>query len=67
MQNLINKMEILKNTAIDLFELNVLNQIIELIKKDQLHIVKLEIDYNIKNYNHYSNYMFFTQIKSNLE
>ena len=64
---MIQKLNNLKNTAIDLFELNAIDLCIELIKKNQIDKIKKEVDYEINNYQHYSNYLFFTELKKAIQ
>jgi hypothetical protein len=63
MENIINKLNNLKNTAIDNFEIATIEKCILEIKKGKIENLKKEIDYEIENYQQYINYMFFTELK----
>ena len=63
MQTIINKLNNLKNTAIDIFEINTINKCIFEINNGKIDNLKKEIDFEIENYQQYINYMFFTQLK----
>jgi hypothetical protein len=63
MENIINKLNNLKNTAIDNFEINTIDKCILEIKKGKIDNLKNEIDYEIENYQQYINFMFFTELK----
>jgi uncharacterized protein (UPF0305 family) len=63
MENIINKLNNLKNTAIDNFEITTIDKCILEIKKGKIENLKKEIDYEIENYQQYINYMFFTELK----
>tara|TARA_R110000868_G_scaffold291380_1_gene551775 strand:+ start:143 stop:349 length:207 start_codon:yes stop_codon:yes gene_type:complete len=63
MQTIINKLNNLKNTAIDNFELNTIDKCILEINKGKIDNLKKEIQFEIDNYQHYINYMFFTELK----
>jgi hypothetical protein len=60
----IKKLEKLKLTALDLFELNCINRSIESVQNGQIDKLINEVDHEIKNYQHYSNYLFFTELKN---
>lgn len=63
MQTIINKLNNLKSTTIDIFEINTIDKCILEINKGKIENLKKEIDFEIDNYQQYINYMFFTQLK----
>jgi len=64
---MIQKLNNLKHTAIDLFELNNIDLCIDMIEKNQIEKLKKEIEHEINNYQHYSNYLFFTELKKAIQ
>ena len=63
MQTIIDKLNNLKNTAIDHFELTVIDKCIDEINKGKIDYLKKEIQFEIDNYQQYINFMFFTELK----
>ena len=63
METIINKLNNLKNTAIDIFEHNTIDKCILEINNGKIDNLKKEIQFEIDNYQHYINYMFFTKLK----
>ncbi len=68
MKNAILKnLENLENTTIDLFEKNCIKKSIELVKNNELDKLINEVNFEVKNYQQYINFMFFSQIKKAIE
>ncbi len=68
MKNAILKnLENLENTTIDLFEKNCIKKSIELVKNNELDKLINEVNFEVKNYQQYINFIFFSQIKKAIE